>query len=139
MARFRLRPPALPIATREYQQGNAEALHSVLRLFFTSAVNAIESLASITNADDFSVSTASNYTTTGAERLIVATGAITITLNADPEDFETVTIKRATTAGAVTISGNGNTIDGSATFSMISNYDSYTVVYSVDAAEWLIT
>lgn len=82
-------------------------------------------------------SQSSNFTTERSTR-VVATAAITITLNATPADQETVTVKRATSAGSVVVDGNGNTIDGSSNFTLLNNYDSYTFVYFENSSEWLI-
>jgi len=83
------------------------------------------------------VSTSGAYTTERSS-VIVVTDAVTITLNASPSDQEYVTVKRVTTAGNVTIDGNGKNIDGGATYSMVSNYDSYTFRYFDSPGEWLI-
>lgn len=101
------------------------------------AVNA--ALFATVENDPVYISTSSNYTTTGNEDVVIATAAITVTLNDSPDDGETVTVKRATTAGYVTVDGNGNTIDGDTDFIMVNNYDSYTFIYIEDAGEWLIT
>lgn len=82
-------------------------------------------------------SQSSDFTTERSTR-VVATAAITITLNATPADQETVTVKRATSAGSVVVDGNGNTIDGSSNFTLLNNYDSYTFVYFENSSEWLI-
>lgn len=81
------------------------------------------------------VTTGSNYTTTGLESLLIVTGAITITLNAKPQDQEKVSIKRATTAGFVVVSGQ---IDGASSYTMTQNYQCIDLIYSVSAGEWLI-
>ena len=82
------------------------------------------------------ISTAVNRTTAGDEINIV-TSTVTISLNAIPNDLEAVHIKHATT-GTVTISGNGNTIDGETTILVYKKYTSLHIIYSVDAGEWLI-
>ena len=73
-------------------------------------------------------SVSSNFSTTRSAA-IVATSNITITLNATPADQETVIVKRVTAAGNVTVSGNGNNIDGAASSTLSTNYDSLTVRY----------
>lgn len=83
------------------------------------------------------VSTASNYTTAGDE-IVEATSNITVSLNASPDEGETVTAKRNTTAGTVTVSGNGKNIDGAATHLLTINYDSRTFIYSASSGEWLV-
>lgn len=77
----------------------------------------------------------SAYTTTGSESLLIVTGATTITLNANPKDQEAVSVKRATTAGFVTVSGQ---IDGASNYTMTQNYQCIDLIYSVEAGEWLI-
>jgi hypothetical protein len=82
-----------------------------------------------------SVQTSDDYTTTGLESLVIATSSITVTLNAAPDDLERVSIKRATTAGTVVISG---AIDGDTVYNMTQNYEGLDLIFSVDAGEWLI-
>lgn len=76
--------------------------------------------------------------TTSGNQVIVVTGAVTITLNATPDDGETVKIKRATTAGTVTVDGNGKNIDDAATYSILENYEGIQVIYSVLDDQWFI-
>lgn len=76
--------------------------------------------------------------TTSGHQVIIVTGAVTITLNAAPWDGEVVKIKRATTAGAVTVSGNGKTIDGASTYKILENYEAVQIVYSVLDDGWFI-
>ena len=83
------------------------------------------------------VSTSSAYTTRG-DVLLVVTGEATITLDEFPADNQKTIVKRATSAGYVTVDGNGKTIDGGTMFTMVNNYDSFTFVYSRDAGEWVI-
>lgn len=82
-------------------------------------------------------STSSALTTSGTQ-CIVVTAAVTITLNDSPADGEIVKIKRATTAGAVTVSGNGKNIDGASTYKILENYESVQIVYSVLDDAWFI-
>jgi hypothetical protein len=77
------------------------------------------------------------YTTAGSIT-VIATSNITVTLNASPDTGETVTIKRATTAGTVTIDGNGKNIDGASTHTLILNYESRNILYVTETDEWLI-
>ena len=86
----------------------------------------------------YSASQTGDYTLTGAiahERVICAnTVAVTITLNAKPKDLEEFTIKRTGT-GAVTINGNGKTMDGCATVALVQ-YDGPHGIYTDAAGEW---
>lgn len=82
----------------------------------------------------FSVSSA--HTTAGNE-FVEATASITVTLNQYPEDGERVTVKRNTTAGNVTISGNGNNINDASTYVMALNYEGVALVYSATSGVWL--
>lgn len=61
---------------------------------------------------------------------------ITVTLNAEPNDLERVTVKR--TDYPVTIDGNGKTIDGHDTVKLIRKYLSLDLVYTVDNDSWSI-
>lgn len=145
-------------STQKMSQANIEALLETEKQAGTSGINSalglIQAFAasagepematffqmlSMFKEDDFSsVSTSTAYTTTGLEDLVIATASLTVSLNASPDDGETVKVKRATTAGYVTVSGNGNTIDGDSTFTMVNNYGSFTFKYVEDAGEWLI-
>jgi hypothetical protein len=80
------------------------------------------------------VSVSSAYTTTGSA-VIIATAALTITLNASPDDQEEVAIQRATTAGPVVVSG---TINGDTSYHMVGNYESKVFRYVLASAEWII-
>jgi 5-deoxy-D-glucuronate isomerase len=81
-------------------------------------------------------SVSSDFTTTRST-YVVATSSITVTLNASPADQEEVIVKRVTAAGNVTVSGNGNNIDGSSSSTLSANYDSITVRYFDSEGQWL--
>jgi hypothetical protein len=87
----------------------------------------------------YSASQDGDYTLTGKvahERVIcTTTGSQTITLNPKPKDLEQFTIKR--TDGAVTIDGNGKTMDGQTSVSL-GLYDAANGVYTEDRlGDWL--
>ena len=103
----------------------------------SDSVSALGFLKSLEKEFGF-LSTATAYTTTGLEDLVVVTSDVTITLNATPDDGEKVEVKRVTTAGNVTVDGNGNNIDGDTTFTLLSNYGAYDFIYSVTEGGWLI-
>jgi len=67
-----------------------------------------------------------------------ATGGVrTITLDADPIDGQTHYIaKRDASGNAVTVDGNGKTINGSASLSLASQYDKMIITYMAKADEW---
>ncbi len=76
-----------------------------------------------------------NYTTTGDQIVVCSnTAAITVTLNANPDDGEQVHIKRQGTA-LVTVSG---AIDGDTSKDITFRYDSPHLVFTIDAGEWSI-
>jgi len=76
-----------------------------------------------------------NFTTTGNQILICTnTAAITITLNANPDDGEQVHIKRQN-AGGVKVVG---AIDGATTKTIGVRYSSPHLIYTIDANEWSI-
>lgn len=78
------------------------------------------------------ITTTANFTTTQDQIVICNnTSAITITLNATPDDGERVYIKRR--SGAVTVSG---TIDGSSSLVIASKYDCPLLVYTDSSGEW---
>lgn len=111
-----------------------EELESDMELFAAQSVDIDTISETVAGAV---VVTSSNYTTDGNE-IVIATSNITATLNSAPADGERVSVKRATTAGTVTIDGNGNNIDGSSTATLLYNYETITMIYSVDNDEWLI-
>lgn len=82
-----------------------------------------------------------DYTTSnvaGIEKVVCNNTALaTITLTNKPKDLNRVQVIRANT-GAVTIDGNGNTINGASTYSVASQYDSVTVEWFEDVEEWII-
>lgn len=82
-------------------------------------------------------STGTDVTTYG-NSIIVATSNITITLNPNPINEEKVTVKRATNAGSVIVSGGVHIIDGDPTYSMITNYEAVQCIYSAIDGEWFI-
>lgn len=81
------------------------------------------------------ISTGSAYTTT-KNQIIVVTSNVTITLNANPKNKEIAVVKRNTAAGAVTVSAGSKTIDGAASISLATNYDSAICLYSYPNDEW---
>jgi len=76
-----------------------------------------------------------NYTTTGAER-VLCNAAITISLDATPADDTRVYIKRIN--GSVTVSGNGNLIDGETSIILSREYTTLLFVYSSTLSNWYI-
>lgn len=78
----------------------------------------------------------SNYSVAASDEIIVIgsiTGTITITLPSSPTAGDIYTIKdQGGNAGnyGIIISGNGNNIDGSSTYTMNSNYQSVNVIYA---------
>jgi len=86
-------------------------------------------------------SVTADFTTSGkvAHEIVICanTSAITVTLHAKAKDGDQVTIKRTGT-GSVTVSGNGNTIDGSSTIVLGSAYAGPHLIYTAAAGEWSI-
>lgn len=76
--------------------------------------------------------------TTYESCIIVATSNITVTLNTNPKDQEKVIIKRATTAGEVTIASSPINVDGAATYKLIMNYEAVQCIYSQPDNAWYI-
>ena len=92
--------------------------------FFTSALQ-------LSQIETLSIT--ADFTTTDSQVLICNnSSAITITLNSTPSDLEKVTIKRRD--ALVTISGS---IDGD-TELVIGQYESPTLIYTIDGGEWSI-
>lgn len=81
------------------------------------------------------VSTSSSYTASKGD-FILATGAITISLNQYPEENEIIQVMRLT--DTVTIDGNGKNINGETTLTLNQNYDAPKILYSITTDEWVI-
>lgn len=86
------------------------------------------------------VSMAANYAVGQDDLAVDATGGgagITLTLSASPFDGQTHEFfKSDAGAGAITISGNGKNLNGSATASIAAQYGWMRVIYIGDAGEW---
>ncbi len=88
------------------------------------------------------VTKTANYTLTDNDVKCFAdatSGAITITLPAFPylrKEYEVIKIDSS--ANAVTISGNGNNVNGLASQSLISQYDSVRLSYHDSAGAWYV-
>ena len=82
-------------------------------------------------------SVTANHTCYGDE-IVEAKSNITVYLNSSPNETEQITVKRNTTAGTVTIDGNGKNIDGFATIALATNYTSMTMFYSANSNEWIV-
>ena len=81
------------------------------------------------------IATSTDFTTTGSQIIICTnTAAITITLNATPDDAEQVHIVRQNT-GAVAVSG---AINGDTSLTIGNRYSSPHLVFTIDADEWNI-
>lgn len=81
------------------------------------------------------ITTSTNYTTVD-DCIVIAKSKVTITLNSNPKNNEKAIIKRATTAGEVTISAAN--IDGSTSHVLLMNYEAAHCVYSYDNNAWYI-
>jgi hypothetical protein len=77
----------------------------------------------------------SDYTTANSEK-VACSNSVTITLNDTPDDFELVTI--VATNGKVNIEGNGRDISGHPSVVISRNYNSLSLMYSIELNEWLI-
>ena len=96
----------------------------------------IEGLVSGLNAVSSTVETATASRTTTTSETVLCTGADakTITLNESPEDQEFVTVIRQG-AGAASLSGD---INGGTSYTLATQYDSVTVMYTQAAGEWSV-
>lgn len=81
------------------------------------------------------VSTAVDYTSAGSD-IVICTAALDVTLSAEPDDKEIVTIKRA--GGKVRALGNGRLIDGKASFVISKQYASRDIIYLLETDSWHI-
>jgi hypothetical protein len=80
------------------------------------------------------VTTTANYTTAG-NMIVEAQAVLTVYLSASPRFQDTCIIKRNTAAGTVTISGNGNTIDGAANQFLSSNFHFRVLMFN--GTQWV--
>ena len=89
------------------------------------------------NHTTLSANTTLDETTHYIVGVSAASGAVTITLPASPVIGRTYIIyKSESSANAVTVSGNGNNINGAANYTLNNAYDKIHIVYS--GAEWII-
>ena len=111
-------------------QGDRNLEEILLRLDSAEArLDALEALLPI------SVYLTANHTTTKNEIITCENSVdITVTLNAAPLDQEMVQVKRNNSK--VIISGNGKTVDGSATVTLSKQYVGLTLIYSQEADSW---
>jgi len=79
----------------------------------------------------------SNDYETGGDVRLVATTALTVTLNPTPKNDETVFIKRIN--GYVLIDGNGKTIDGWPTQTISIPYTALRLMFAQPINQWLVT
>ena len=95
----------------------------------------------VTTSKVLSVANNVNKTLTVNESVLVvsATVAVTITLPASPSDGDTNTIKATGGANAVTVSGNGVTIEAAATRVLTAgSYEAITCTYTSYLNRWLV-
>lgn len=81
-----------------------------------------------------------SYTVTASDYTVLmdsSAGNRTVTLPASPVSGEIHNIKKIATTNTVTVNGNGNTVDGSATFSITSLNQNVTVQF-LSSTGWLI-
>lgn len=77
-----------------------------------------------------------NYTVTASDHVIIVgtlSGSITITLPASPTAGDTYIVKDqlgSAAANNIIVSGNGNNIDGAASYTISTNYGSATVIFA---------
>lgn len=114
---------------------------SVLTAAFWNAQVRDNGLVLKTSVDDNGHAFVSTrYTTTPGYTLVatddfVITNQTTISLPASPVDGKPYTIKSRNVA--ITVSGNGNTIDGLSTF-FLGQYDAANFIYNATTAEWSV-
>jgi len=78
-------------------------------------------------------------TTTYHMDVDATSGVITVTLEPSPVDGQTHSVAKTDAGGnAVTVSGNGKNINGSATSSLASQYDTEQYIFIADNDEWRI-
>ncbi len=77
-----------------------------------------------------------DYTTVGNQR-VICDEAVTITLNASPNNGESVAVKRIN--GLVTILGNGLLIDNDAQLILTMDFDKAQLYFSSVRDGWIIT
>jgi hypothetical protein len=114
------------IAIRE---DDISQLNEILRLSsynsgFTRQTNAVSSDTDIGSTDLYN-------------DIDATSGAVTVDLNPNPTNGDTHYFAKLENSGnAVTVDGNGKNINGSASLSLTSQYDTMMVVYMGAADEW---
>ena len=91
----------------------------------------------VTHVERVVVSKTANYTCNAQEIVLcnASGGAFTVTLPASPSSSDIVTVKKTDSSeNAVTVNGNGDNIDGDASFTINSQYESYTMIS--DGTSW---
>lgn len=81
------------------------------------------------------ITTNTDYTTAGND-VIICTASVTVTLNDEPDNKETVAVRML--GGVIVINGNGRTINGSATAKIRTKYTSWQIMYIIETDEWII-
>lgn len=89
------------------------------------------------------VNTSGTYTVLSDDDVIVAVGLpLTVILEAIPANGRTIQIKdgigSANAGNPITVSGNGNNIDGSPTLVIKAKYGSIEIVYNQVTGAWII-
>lgn len=120
-----------------------EALNRLLllRVEDVTEFNALASLRGYQNGFAHSTTPISASYSAGRGDLYIdvdATSAgVTVTLDSDPLDGQTHHVFKLDSSGnAVTVSGNGKNINGSATASTTTQYGGLHLVFMGDAGEW---
>ncbi len=81
------------------------------------------------------VSAAGNVVAENANRLVVKSAGVTIDLPSIPVAKDEIIVKNRG-SNIIAVSGNGNTVDGAASHTIVSNESSFTYLY--DGSEWII-
>jgi len=127
----RLRDPNARLQSLTFPQDKATSAMLVQIRESLVDIWAVVSPAPITASGDYEVTGKVAVETV----ICTNTSASTITLPAQPDDLAEVVVKA--TNSTVTVTGNGKTIDGSAT-KILTAYDGMHIVYTDAAGEWSI-
>ena len=77
-----------------------------------------------------------NYTTTGNQR-VICTQALTVNLNANPQNGEIVDVKR--TNGEVVVFGSGRNVDNDDRVTLTIDFAGVQLYFSASINTWIIT
>lgn len=90
----------------------------------------------------FVITVTTDYTTSGKVAVEEVecnnTSAITVTLHANPRNRDIVIVSRINTGGVTIATAGSETINGSSTLTILSQYDTPNLIFREDQNEWRV-